>query len=69
MGWKGNLIHDLSGREEMSTVAVIVLVVVAILLLAMLIAGLRRAKAARHAHDGADPYRSHAEASRDHRPR
>jgi len=49
----------------MSTVAVIVLGVVAILLLAMLIAGLRHAAAARQADDGTDPYRSHAEASRD----
>ncbi len=49
----------------MSVVAVIVLLVVAILLLAMLIAGLRRATTARQAADASDPYRSHAEASRD----
>ncbi len=50
----------------MSTVAVIVLAIVALLLLAMLIAGLRRAATARReSQDPSDPYRSHAEASRD----
>jgi hypothetical protein len=49
-----------------SVVAVIVLAIVALLLLAMLIAGLRRSRAsAREAEAPADPYRSHAEASRD----
>lgn len=50
----------------MSVVAVIVLAIVAVLLLAMLIAGLRRSTAAkRQSRDPSDPYRSHAEASRD----
>jgi hypothetical protein len=53
----------------MSTLGMIVIVVVALLLLAMLVAGARRAATARNAaHLGpgedAQPYRSHAEASR-----
>lgn len=54
----------------MSVVAVIVIVLVAALLVAMLVAGGRRAAAARaHAEAPADdfdaqPFRSHAEASR-----
>jgi hypothetical protein len=57
-------------EAEVSVVAVIVIVVVAVLLVAMLIAGGRRAAAARaHAEPSAvdydaQPFRSHAEASR-----
>jgi hypothetical protein len=59
--------RDLEGRRSrVSIVAVVVLIIVALLLLAMLVAGVRKSAAVRHAQLGptAD-YRSHAEAGRD----